>query len=284
MSNLWDYVKTLGYRWYDADTLILNHNVHWELFLPPDNFPDIYFMATKNVDGFNAGLCFFRVNEWSVDLLSDAYSLSRLRPEIDISGNIEQNALKYVFDLERNKKHILYQPQLWYNGFKGSERAETEISGGDMLVHFAGVNHVSEGQKKDQLMSLWLAKIEEQPKKWQVPLEKTKYPREIETFWDTYEESKKALADVRVRSDIQVEQYQDVRSARDILKWAVEESAYDTAYLKTCMKDLARALKAAETPQITMAGSDPRGDEMIPRTNIEQEASGDGRAGRFSGT
>ena len=240
-------------------------------------------MATKNVDGFNAGLCFFRVNEWSVDLLSDAYSLSRLLPKIDISGNVEQNALKYLFDLERNKKHILYQPQLWYNGFKGAERAETEINGGDMLVHFAGVNHAGEGQKKDQLMSLWLAKIEEQPNKWQVPLEQTRYPREIEAFWNTYEESKKALDAVRVRSDIQLESYLDVRSARDDLKWAIEESAYDTEYLKTCMKDLARALKAAEEPQVT-AGSDSHADEQAPRSDVEQELSVHGRASRFSGT
>ena len=282
MCPWWDYIKTQEYRWYDADTLILNPNVHWELFLPNDAFPDIYFMATKNVDGFNAGLCFFRINEWSVDLLSDAYSLSRLRPEINISGNVEQNALQYLFDLERNKKHILYQPQLWYNGFKGANRAETEINGGDMLVHFAGVNHASEGQKKDQLMSLWLAKVEEQPDKWHVPLEKTKYPREIEAFWNTYRESKKALYAVRVRSDIQLGPYQDVRSARDNLKWAIEESAYDIAYLKSCLKDLARALKAAEKPQVT-AGSGGHADEQAPR-NDGQDASGNGRVGQFSGT
>ena len=261
MSLLRVYTNTWKRRWYDADTLILNPNIQWELFLPPDTFPDINFMATKNLDGFNAGLFFFRVDEWSVDVLSDAYSLRRLRPEIEISGNIEQNALKYLFGQEQHKKHILYQPQLWYNGVKGNSRADTEISKGDMLVHFAGINHDNEEEMKYELMSQWFAKIEQQPDKWQVHLEKTKYPREIEAFWRTYKEAKDMLDTVHVRPESQSGPDQDVKRAKDELKWAVEELAFDAAHLKKCMDDMAQALKAAEKPQV-VAGSGGRADQQ----------------------
>ncbi len=238
-------------------------------------------MATKNLDGFNAGLFFFRVHEWSAEVLSDTYSLPRLRPEVEIAGNIEQNALKYFFDQEVNKKHVLYQPQHWYNGFKGDKRAETEINEGDMLVHFAGVNHDGEGQRKEDLMSQWFAKIEEQPDKWQVPLEKTKYPGEIAVFWRTYQEAKKMLDTVRVRSDIEPRPYQEVRRARDSLKGAVEEVAYDAVYLETCMKDLALASKAAESLQ-DAAGSNGHVDEKGFGTEKEREGSAIGGNARFS--
>lgn len=218
-------------------------------------------MATKNLDGFNAGLFFFRVDEWSVEILSDAYSLPRLRPEIDIGGNIEQNALKYLFGQEPHKKHIIYQPQAWYNGFKGDERAETEINGGDLLVHFAGINHDNEEEKKNELMSQWFAKIEAQPDEWEVPVEKTKYPGEIEAFWRTYKEAKDLLDTVHVRPDTQSGPDQDVKRARDELKWAIEELAYDAAHLKKCMMDMAQALRAAENPQV-LAGSGGHADQQ----------------------
>lgn len=38
--------------------------------------------------------------------------------------------------------------------------------------------------------------------------------------------------------------------AKDELKWAIEELAYDTKHLKKCMEYMARALRAAEYPQV----------------------------------
>ena len=280
---LWDYTNNQDCRWYDADTLILNPNIHWELFLPPDAFPDIHVMATKNIDGFNAGLFFVRVHEWSVEILSDAYSLQRLRPEIDIAGNIEQNALKYLFGLAPNKKHVLYQPQHWYNGFKGAERAETEIIKGDMLVHFAGVNHDYQGEMRKELMSQWFAMIEQQPDEWQVPLDKTEYPKEIESFWRTYTEAKEMLDTVYVRPAILSGQDRNVRRATDELKWAIEETAYDTEHLNKCIADITQALRAAENPQVA-AGSSDHGDSQTLGGDSERTGTAFGGESRFSNT
>ena len=206
-------------------------------------------MATKNVDGFNAGLFFFRVHEWSVELLSDAYALRRLRPEVDISGNIEQNAMKYLFEQETNKKHVIYQPQSWYNGVKGAPRAETEINEGDMLVHFAGIHHDSEGEWENEIMSEWFLEIDQHPDEWQVPLENTKYPREIDVFWSTYKKAKEMLESVYSRLDTREWPDQEVKRAMDELKWAIEELAYDAEHLKKCMKEMAQALSAADNLQ-----------------------------------
>ena len=219
-------------------------------------------MATKNIDGFNAGLFFFRIDEWSADILSDAYALPRLRPDIDIAGNIEQNALKYLFGLEDHKKHILYQPQHWYNGVKGIPRAETEINEGDMLVHFAGTNHDNQEEMKYELTSEWIVKLDQQPDRWQVPLLKTKYPRELEAFWKSYKEAKDILDAVRVEPYIQTGLDRDVQRARDELTWAIEELAYDAAHMKRCTEDMVQALRAAENPQV----------EALPSGHADEQA------------
>lgn len=242
------------------------------MFLPPDDLVDINFMATKNLDGFNAGLFFFRVDEWSVELLSDAYSLRRLRPEIDIVGNIEQNSMKYLFGLEQHKKHILYQPQSWYNGMKGQPRSETEINEGDLLVHFAGINHDNEEEMKNDIMTNWFADLEQHPGKWQVPPEQTKYPKAIEAFWKTYKEAKDMLDSVHVRPESQSGPDQEVKHAREELNWAVQELAYDLAHVKKCMRVMGQALSAAKEPQV-VAGSGGNANQQLSSDAQTQLAS-----------
>ena len=67
------------------------------------------------------------------------------------------------------------------------------------------------------LISQWFAKIEQQQDKWQVPLEKTRYPQEIEAFWRTYKEAKDILDTVHVRPETASGPDQDVKRARDEL-------------------------------------------------------------------
>lgn len=94
-----------------------------------------------------------------------------------------------------------------------------------MLVHFAGINHDNEEEMKNELMDHWFAKIEKEPDKWQLPLEKTKYPKAIEAFWKTYKEAKDLPDAVDVRPDGQSGPDQDLDRARDELQWAIEELA-----------------------------------------------------------
>lgn len=227
-------------------------------------------MATKNLDGFNAGLFFFRIHEWSVELLSDAYSLRRLRPEIDISGCIEQNAMRYLFSQETNKKHVLYQPQSWYNGAKGAARAETEIKEGDMLVHFMGTHHDTEEEKG--IMGEWYAEVEQHPDKWQLDLRETRYSTEIKAFWKTYKAAKEMLNTAYVRSNISSGLDQDVKHAMDALEWAIEEEAYDLENMKKCMEDMGQVLRAAKNGQVA-AGSGSDNDLQAFEGDKERPAS-----------
>lgn len=229
-------------------------------------------MATKNIDGFNAGLFFMRVHEWSVEILSDAYSLRRLRPEIDISGCPEQNSMRYILSQETNKKHVLYQPQSWYNGAKGAARAETEVNEGDMLVHFMGTHHDTGGEGEKEVMGPWYTEIEQHPDKWQLALEETRYPGEIKAFWKTYKEAKEMLNTVYVRPNTSSGPDQDVKHAMDALKWAIEEEAYDAEKMKKCMEDMAHVLRAAENPQVA-AGSSSHVDLQASEGDKERTES-----------
>ena len=241
----------MGHSWYDADTLILNPNIQWEVFLPPtDNeiFSDIKFLATKDVSGFNAGVFFCRVDEWVIDALTDAYALPRLYPEVDIAGNIEQNAMKWIFSQEQNKKHVVYQPRLWYNWFSTMIRPDKDVKG-DMLIHFSGINHDYEGQMKKGVMNAWFSKLTD-PAAWTVPLEKTRYPKEISAFWKNLRAARVLLSLVGDRGGTNLLKTEhSIQLARNELKWAVEEEAYDAEKMNMTTIGLLDALRMSERPE-----------------------------------
>ena len=123
-------------------------------------------------------------------------------------------------------------------------------------MHFSGINRDNKGEKETQLMSQWFAEIEQHPDKWQVPLERTKYPKEIADLWKTYKEAEEMMNTVYIRTDNRSGLDQERTHAKDELKWDIEGLAYDTDYLKKCMEDMARASRAAENPQVAAYGSD----------------------------
>lgn len=245
------------YSWYDADTLILNPNIPWETFLPPtdnDVFSDIKILATKDDSGFNAGMFFCRVDEWVIDTLTDAYAMPRLQPEIEISGNIEQNAMKWIFNKDKNKKRVVYQPISWYNTFSSTERPDSEIKG-DMAIHFSGINHDNEGQEKKDAMDTWFGKLQDDPDAWSVPLKRTRYPEEVAAFWDTLGQAKETLSVVEHRDDFSAVEYRLItRLAMQRLKKAVDEEAYDVKQVNRTLHDMLKALRVFDGPDY----EDPR--------------------------
>ena len=230
----------------------MNPNIPWEVFLPPrdnDSFTDIKILATKDISGFNAGLFFCRVDEWVVDALTDAYALPRLHPEVDILGNIEQNAMKWIFSKDENRKHVVYQPSLWYNWFSTVERPDGDVKG-DMVIHFSGINHDNEGQLKKTIMETWFRKMQSDPDAWCVPLEKTKYPKEVPTFWLLLRVAREILSLVKDRGDTStIDTEHTIQVARNELKWAVEEEAYDFGKMNKTIVDMLEALRVSERPE-----------------------------------
>lgn len=78
------------------------------------------------------------------------------------------------------------------------------------------------------------------------PHREDKVPEEIEAFWTTYKVAKDILDTMHVRPDSQSGPDQAWNRARDELKWAIEELAYDAAHLKNYIEDMTQALRAAD--------------------------------------
>ena len=175
--------------WFDVDTILLNPKVPWTIFLPPSRFPNIHLLAAKNWDGFNSGVFFLRVHEWSVKMLADAQALPSLRPEIPIKW-ADQSAMLESFSRPQFRDGVVFQPLHWYNEFQLQQNQMTDhpnVHPGDMMIHFAGL------KKKRTLMGSWLDKLENTPEQWAVPLENTTYPEAVTAFWDTYGRAKDVL-------------------------------------------------------------------------------------------
>lgn len=193
-------------RWFDADTIILNENIPWSLFLPPrEDFNDIHFLGNKDWYSFNCGVFMMRINEWSVNFLTQATALPLLRPDIPLGvpiPNMEQDAMRWVLDQKGYKEHAVYQPRLWYNTFAQGPDKEPETRRGDMLIHFPGVEH------KYPLMGHWLDIVENEPQKVNIPLANLTLHNDIKGFWANLRTAKQALynATEYLTADIVVQQ------------------------------------------------------------------------------
>ena len=166
--------------WFDADTILLNENIPWTLFLPPNTgiFREINLLISRDWQGFNAGIFLIRVCEWSIYTLTDAIALPRLKPDIPLPFR-EQDALKWVFEQSHNKKHRLYQPRHWFNAYDFYYTSSGEmILNGSLVVHFPGM-----GEARPDGMGKWFDILDHTPEKLRVPLENTSYPAEIEAYW-----------------------------------------------------------------------------------------------------
>lgn len=167
--------------WFDADTIILNQNIPWSLFLPPrEDFTDIHFLGNKDWTSFNCGVFMMRINEWSVNFLTQATALPLLRPDIPLGvpiPNMEQDAMIWVLNQDGYKEHAVYQPRLWYNAFAEGPDKVAETTSGAMLIHFPGVG------KKAQVMGHWLDVVENEPEKLNIPLANLTLYDDIKDFW-----------------------------------------------------------------------------------------------------
>lgn len=258
-----ELTKPIGKRaewivWFDADTIILNENIPWSLFLPPrEEFNDIHFLGNKDWNGFNCGIFMMRINEWSVNFLTQAVALPLLRPDVPLGvpvPNMEQDAMRWVLDQEGYKEHAVYQPRLWYNSFaEGSDR-EQETTTGDMLIHFAGVS------SKYSLMGHWLDIVENEPEKVNVPLANLTLHDDVKGFWATLRTAKQALynATEYMRADIVVQHVfnhdpqlgDDLKEASKKLERLVYEEPFQQPELKegTLLVDAAlRRVSKAKT-------------------------------------
>ena len=131
-----------------------------------------------------------RINEWSVNFLTQATALPLLRPDVPLGvpfPNFEQDAMKWVLDQEGYKRHAVYHPRLWYNAFAHGEEGELEIKAGDLLIHFPGV------ELKFPPMGHWLDIVENEPEKVNIPLANLTLHDNIKNFWANLRNARQAF-------------------------------------------------------------------------------------------
>ena len=233
-----EFKANLRPRFFDSDTIILNPNIPWSLFLPPPDFSNVYFIGTRDWgggSGFNAGVFFIRVNEWSVKLLTEVSALPDLQPDVPLGYNAEQAAFKWVLRKTGYPEHVLYQPIEWFNGFEDSHGILPPVQDGDMLVHFAGLK-----DKKPEAMQKWLDRLDSAPYELQIPLEKTDYPANVDAYW-------MRLRDARIM----------MQKAYDWMDGNHTDGHHTTQTLLTAQKKLEQAiLDEADNPSFILGATD----------------------------
>ncbi len=187
----------MRYRWFDADTIILNPAVPWKLFLPPSEFEEIHLLATRDQNGFNAGMAIFRVHPWSVQMLSETIALRHLLPDVAFDF-FDQGALRWVFEREGYAEHVIYQPHNWWNSFGLNQKPyDTDA----FMLHFAGVDCCGQADSRGTVMGRWLDTLESKPDTYVVELENMKLPTEVKEYWALLSKAKKTLKDAHMMKD-----------------------------------------------------------------------------------
>lgn len=166
------------HRCFAPDVVILNPNIPLEVFLPPSDFSNVRFLGTHNGGGFDNGVFFLRVHEWSAKLLLEALSVPRDIPKITQARNKAQKALELALQPDEFNKYVSYQPKAWYNSAPPDAESFADRKG-ELLVHFD-----EEGGDKWSAMGNMLDELDQYGSVWTVPLSEMTYEREVKEYWN----------------------------------------------------------------------------------------------------
>ena len=216
-----------------------------------------------------------RINEWTVNFLTQAAAIPLLRPDIPIGvpfPNYEQDAMKWVLEQKGYKEHTVYQPRLWNNGFSAGAEGELEVKTGDLLIHFPGV------AQKFPEMGHWLDIVENEPEKVRIPLANMTLHEDIKDFWATLRTAKQALhsATEAREEDSDMRQVLNQHPALgDDLAEAFEELerlVYDEPYQLKELEEATLLVNAAlDRTFRAKAEADQREEERQKKAEAEQE-------------
>lgn len=210
------------HSWFDADTIIINANIPWTMFLPQDDFfSDIHFIASRDWNNLNYGVFFMRVNEWSIDFLKQVATFPQSTPDAKTSEDVDIDAIWSILDQRENQDHVIYQPRSWYNGFDLGDRGRSEIYEGDMLVHLKGVDGE---QRKEAAVHWWLSKIKQN---LHLPLEISGYQEKVKVFWEVQRTAKELLQQSQKRSHGLKVHFNEVKDAEVELQNYIRFAAFD---------------------------------------------------------
>lgn len=182
--------------WFDADTVIMNKLIPLETFLPPEERNDVHLLYTKDWNGLNNGVFILRVSNWSLEFLSSIVAYRSFKPE-DKLPFTEQSAMDKVMQLDKYKDGAIECPPQWFNAYPsdgGDKDVHYDHRPGQMLVHFAGIGD------KSKAINEWIDKLEKDRTRWEIPLSKTNYEKQIEEFWRGLEEARSQVQTQRTEA------------------------------------------------------------------------------------
>ncbi|UZJ55627.1 hypothetical protein CBS101457_004947 [Exobasidium rhododendri] len=168
--------------WHDADTVLMNPNIHLETYLPPSHLDeDVHLLVTHDQAGLNNGIFFIRVNTWAVELFSSILALPKLSKNTGFShedqGAMEHMTTKVPFFAEKTKivpRHWLNAyPQ--YNDDDGNPKI-TMFHPGYLLVHTVAWSKT--------FLPDFVAKAEQHLFENERSPEVTGLKREVQSYWD----------------------------------------------------------------------------------------------------
>lgn len=174
----------------------MNPAIPWTTFLPPDDIDDIHILATRDSNGFNAGMLMFRVHHWTVNRLTEVLALQDLRPDLALPFQ-DQSAMDYVFNRTGYNQHLAYQPRHWWNRYFFTDDGK-EV--GEFLVHFAGVGSAANSPEektvqKQQVMVTYIdVALGPAENSWERDIVSTKYVNETAKYWETFKKAKSVMA------------------------------------------------------------------------------------------
>ncbi|KAG8533735.1 uncharacterized protein KY384_001476 [Bacidia gigantensis] len=228
-------------RWFDADTVLLNNEVSWSLFLPPPEFNEINFLATKDQNGFNAGMFFIRICEWSVNMLSEVVSLRQFKPTLELPF-YDQSAMLWAIERPGYEEHAVYQPHNWWNSFgvQGQPMPTDRF-----LLHFAGVDCCGGPESKGTIMTRWLDKMDINPDEYSTPLDDLTLPAEVKEFWSNLITARKTMETADQWSMDNKYEGNDLKAARVELRQTMMSEADDFAKINAGVKRMENIMSDA---------------------------------------
>ncbi|ETN39909.1 uncharacterized protein HMPREF1541_06135 [Cyphellophora europaea CBS 101466] len=174
--------------WHDADSVLVNHNIPLEIFLPPPGWEHINWLVSNDLSGLNAGVYLVRVCEWAVHFFAASLSYPLYHADKHLLHD-EQSAQDLLLREARWRNATMHLPQRWFNAYHnfGTDKdvppewrwENGYAEPGDMLVHFPG----TVPEFRAHVMDEWLQKKRERADEYCPPLDRTSYVQDVASFW-----------------------------------------------------------------------------------------------------
>jgi hypothetical protein len=194
----------------------MNPQIPLDIFIPPSpEFSDVNMLDTHDRHGLNNGCFLIRVSPWAIKLLSGVIAYHNFRPEVELKYT-EQSALEAMINdvsqpllppsIPVSPHHttnfqsphpthippsqtywgssVVQVPQYWFNAYssplsKDRPPRKHEFRPGGLQIHFAG----NRDGKRPERMETWMSIADKAVPPYDVPVEETSLPRDIEKFW-----------------------------------------------------------------------------------------------------